>query len=118
MPALQELKAKWFIDLSRQGQFPPQTRHPGALLQPWTDGNLVELVLDGAPLMAEFYQRTEAILSASDPSQHELWLAQWKLQPVKLLGETNPAPDAETTILNVAKARAKVYFLGIARGNN
>ena len=112
MPALQELKAKWFIDLSRQGQFPPQTRHPGALLHPWTDGNLVELVLDGAPLMAEFYQRTEAILSASDPSQHELWLAQWKLQPVKLLGETNPAPDAETTILNVAKAGAKVYFLG------
>ncbi len=112
MPGLEQLKAKWFIDVSRAGEFPPQTRHPGAQLHPWTDGNLVEPVLDGAPLMAEFLQRAEAIINAPDPSQHELWLAQWKLQPVKLLGETNPAPDAETTLLNVAKAGARVYFLG------
>ena len=114
MPTLQELKAKWFIDVTLSGQFPPQTRHPGTQLQPYTDGNLVEFILDGAPLMAEFMQRAEAIINAPDPSRHELWLAQWKLQPVKLLGETESAPDAETEILRLAQAGAKVYFLGSA----
>lgn len=112
MPSLQTLKDKWFLDIALKGQFPPQTRHPGSQLQPHTDGNLVEPVIDGAPLMAEFYRRTQAIINASNPSDHELWLAQWKLTPVQLLGETNPVTDAETQVLNVAKSGAGVYFLG------
>jgi hypothetical protein len=90
MPTLQQLKDKWFLDVSREGQFPPQTRHPGTQLQPYTDGNLVEPVLDGAPLLAEFNQRVEAIINAPGPTQYERWIAQWRLDPVELLGETNP----------------------------
>jgi phosphatidylserine/phosphatidylglycerophosphate/cardiolipin synthase-like enzyme len=109
---LQELKDKWFVDVSRGDQFPPQARYPGSQLQPHTDGNLVEAVIDGAPLMAEFYRRAKAIIKAPDPAQHELWIAQWRLDPVKLLGETNSAEDAQTMILNVARAGATVFFLG------
>ncbi len=112
MPTLQELKDKWFLDTMRAGQFPPQTRHPGSQLQPYTDGNLVEPVIDGAALMAEFHERVEAIIAAPDPAQYELWVAQWKLTPVQLLGETHPVKDAETQILDAARAGIKVYFLG------
>jgi len=112
MPTLQKLKEKWFLDVSLEGQFPPQTRHPGTQIQPYTDGNRVEPIIDGAPLMAEFHQRAEAIINAPDPSQYELWLAQWKLTPVQLLGQTSSAKDAETQMLDVAKSGAKVYFLG------
>jgi phosphatidylserine/phosphatidylglycerophosphate/cardiolipin synthase-like enzyme len=109
---LQELKNKWFIDVSGDDQFPPQARHPDSQLQPHTDGNLVEPVIDGAPLMAEFYRRARAIIEAPDPAQHQLWIAQWRLDPVKLLGATSSAEDAETMILEVARAGAKVFFLG------
>lgn len=112
MPTLPELKDKWFLDTGREGQFPPQTRHPGSQLQPYTDGNLVEPVIDGAALMSEFHQRVEAIIVAPDSSQVELWVAQWKLTPVQLLGETHPVKNAETQILDAARAGVKVYFLG------
>jgi hypothetical protein len=42
MPTLEELKAKWFVDVLLKGQFPPQTRHPNPQLQPYTDGNLAD----------------------------------------------------------------------------
>jgi phosphatidylserine/phosphatidylglycerophosphate/cardiolipin synthase-like enzyme len=112
MPTLQELKARWFLDTEREGQFPPQTRHPGSQLQPYTDGNLVEPVIDGAALMAEFHERVEKIIAAPNPSQYELWVAQWKLTPVQLLGETHPVKDAETQILDAARAGVRVHFLG------
>jgi phosphatidylserine/phosphatidylglycerophosphate/cardiolipin synthase-like enzyme len=112
MPTLQQLKDKWFLDTGQNGQFPPQTRHPGSQLQAHTDGNLVEPVIDGAALMAEFHERVEAIIAAPDPAQYQLWVAQWKLTPVQLLGETHPVKDAETQILDAAKAGVKVYFLG------
>jgi phosphatidylserine/phosphatidylglycerophosphate/cardiolipin synthase-like enzyme len=118
MPSLQQLKAKWFIDVALEGQFPPHTRHPRTQLQPYTDGNLVEPVIDGAALMGEFNRRADTIITAPDPTQHELWLAQWRLEPVKLLGETNPGPDAETKILEVARSGAKVYFLGSGHVGN
>jgi hypothetical protein len=61
MPTLQELKDKCFLDSDRERQFPPQTRHPGSQLQAHTDGNLVEPVIDGAALMAEFHEWDESI---------------------------------------------------------
>ncbi len=112
MHTLQELKDKWFLDMSLEGEFPPQTRHPETQLQAHTDGNLVEPIIDGAPLMAEFYERAEVIINAPDPAQYEVWLAQWKLTPVKLLGETNSAADAETKILKLAEAGTRIFFLG------
>ena len=109
---LEELKNRWFIDVSASNLFPPQTRLSGSQLQPHTDGNLVEPVIDGAPLMAEFYRRSKAIIDSSNPGAHELWIAQWRLDPVKLLGQTSSAEDAETMICEVAGAGARVLFLG------
>ena len=111
-PTLQELKDKWFLDVSQAGQFPPQTRHPGARVQPSTDGNLVEPLLGGAAVMAEFHHRVEAMLQADDPGRYELWIGSWRIQPVKLLGVNRPAPDAKSMILAAARAGIKVYYLG------
>ena len=107
-----ELTQKWFVDVERDGQFPPQTRHPGTRVQPYTDGNLVEPIIDGADLMAEFHRQAEAVLSAPNPGQYELWLNQWRLDPVNLLGETGDASDAHALILDLARAGVTVYYLG------
>ena len=111
-PTLQELKNKWFLDVSEVGPFPPQARHPGALVKPHTDGNLVEPLLGGAAVMAEFHDQVEAMMQADDPSQYEVWIGSWRIQPVKLLGMNRPAPDAQTMILDAARAGIKVYYLG------
>jgi hypothetical protein len=68
MSALQGFKDNWFLDTGQAGQFPPQTRHSGSQLQPCPDGNLVEAVIDGAALMAEFHERIENIIAA--PIRH------------------------------------------------
>ena len=112
MPTLEELKSKWFLDVSPGDRFPPQVRHPHSRLQPFTDGNLVVPIIDGAPFMAEFYQRAEAILSAPDPSQHELWLSQWKLQAVKLLGETGGGAGCRNRAVAIGRSRRQNLFLG------
>jgi phosphatidylserine/phosphatidylglycerophosphate/cardiolipin synthase-like enzyme len=112
MPSLSELKAKWFIDVTSGGQFPPQTRHPGTQVQPFTDGNLVEPLIEGATVMADFHQRVEKMITAPDPTQHELWFASWQLDAVKLLGATKPEKDAKAKILDAAQAGVKVYYLG------
>lgn len=111
MSPLDALKEKWFIDVSQDGQFPPQTRHPGTQVQPYTDGNLVEPIIDGQPLMADFYERVTQILNSPNPGDYQIWLAQWRLDPVKLLGETNPAPDVETLLFNAVEAGVKLYFM-------
>ena len=55
MPALSELKKKWFVDVNDQEAFPPQARHPGSNLMPFTDGNQVELLVEGATVMGDFH---------------------------------------------------------------
>jgi len=112
MPNLQELKDKWFIDLDVKGTFPPKTRHEGALVKPYTDGNLVEPLVDGAALMAEFYDQLQMMLSDDDPSQWELYVSAMNIQAVKLLGENNPAPDVMTMLLQAAESGIQVYYLG------
>jgi phosphatidylserine/phosphatidylglycerophosphate/cardiolipin synthase-like enzyme len=112
MPTLQELKDKWFIDLTAEEKFPPQTRHKGALVSAYTDGNQLEPLIDGAALMAEFHDQLEMMINSEDPSQWTLFISAMNIQPVKLLGETNPAKDAMAKILDAAEAGVKVYYLG------
>jgi phosphatidylserine/phosphatidylglycerophosphate/cardiolipin synthase-like enzyme len=113
MPKLAELKAKWFLDVSLGGQFPPQTRHPGTQLQSYTDGNLVEPLIEGETVMADFRQRVNDMIASPNANQHELWIASWRLDPVKLLGEEHPdKKDAEEIIADAAAAGVKVFYLG------
>ncbi len=112
MTSLQELKDKWFIDVSDTSVFPPQTRFPGSKIQPYADGNLVEPLIDGAAIMGDFYYRVEEMLKSDDPSQCQIMVAAMGIDPIKLLGENGPAKDVMTTMIDAAKAGAKVYFLG------
>jgi len=112
MPTLQELKDKWFIDVNKEGQFPPQTRHKGALVNPFTDGNQLEPLIDGAALMAEFHDQLEMLINSADPRLWSLYIASMNIQPVKLLGENNPAKDVMSKILDAAEAGVHVYYLG------
>lgn len=112
MTKLQELKDKWFIDVEDEGQFPPQNRHEGALVYPYTDGNLVEPLIDGVALMAEFNDELDMLDHTEDPSQWTLYISAMNIHDVKLLGENNPAKGAMTHILVAAEAGVKVYYLG------
>jgi len=112
MSKLQELKDKWFIDVSLEGQFPPQTRFKGAMVSPYTDGNHLEPLIDGAALMAEFHEQLEMLIHADDPSQWNLFISAMNIHPVKLLGVNNPAKDAMAKILDAAEAGVHVYYMG------
>ena len=112
MTTLQKLKDKWFIDVTLEGQFPPQTRFEGAMVRPYTDGNHLEPLVDGAALMAEFHDQLEFLLQQDDPSEWNLFISAMNIHPVKLLGVNNPAKDAMSKILDVAEAGVHVYYLG------
>ena len=112
MPTLRELKDKWFLDVSIEDQFPPQTRHPGALVSSHTDGNLVEPLISGADMMAEFHRQVQAMIDSDDPNQYELWVGSWRIQPVKLLGMNSSVKDAQSFIIEAARAGINVYYLG------
>ena len=117
MTSRKTLQDKWFIDVTAEGRFPPQTRHPAARLQPYTDGNLVEPLIEGATIMGDFADRVEAIMASKDPGRCGIWVAAMGLDPIKLKGENGPAEDVITTMLNAAAAGVDVYFLGSGQGN-
>jgi phosphatidylserine/phosphatidylglycerophosphate/cardiolipin synthase-like enzyme len=110
MPAVDELKNKWFLDVGIEDRFPPQTRHPGTQVQPSTDGNKVEALIDGAEVMKAVHARIQAMLT--DPINCEFWLPSWRLDPVRMLGQSRPGTDAEAVILNAAAQGVKVHYLG------
>jgi hypothetical protein len=37
----------WFVDVADPDSFPPQQRHPGSHINPSTNGNEVELLVEG-----------------------------------------------------------------------
>ena len=111
MTRLSELKERWFIDVARKDAFPPQLRHPGTQIQAYTDGNLVEPIIDGKAIMGDFYYRVAAMLAGDDPRHCQILIAAMGIDPVRLLGESGPAPDAMTTLLEAAGAGVQVYFL-------
>ncbi len=112
MTSLQALKKKWFLDLSVEGSFPPQSRHPGAMVFDHTEGNNVEPVIDGYALMSDYHRRLTEMIEAPDPSVYEVWVSMWHFDDVKLLGVTNPAESAFELTLKAAEAGVKIVFLG------
>jgi phosphatidylserine/phosphatidylglycerophosphate/cardiolipin synthase-like enzyme len=116
IPSLSELKTKWFVDVEMPDSFPPQQRHPGSKIKPSTDGNQVELLVEGATVMADFHHRVEEMLAADDPSRGFILVAAMGIDPVKSLGENDPAPDAKSLMLQAAEAGVQVYFLASGQG--
>ncbi len=112
MAALQSLKEKWFVDFNEGDVFPPQSRHPDALVLDHTDGNLVEPVIDGEALMSDYHRRLNEMINSPDPTVYEVWVSMWTFDDVKLLGLTNPAESAFELTLKAAEAGVTVYFLG------
>jgi phosphatidylserine/phosphatidylglycerophosphate/cardiolipin synthase-like enzyme len=133
MPTLDELKNKWFLQIldipetmresppSLTVFGPPNSRIPGSRLTPYTDGNRIELLIDGKEILKDFHDRISVLTSLarddvfSDPDQkkQELWICSWRLDGVPLLGQTAPlGNDAITKIEEAAEAGVKVYFLG------
>jgi len=117
MTSLQDLKDKWFVDVDQEAVFPPQTRHHEARIQPHSDGNLVQPLIDGAAIMGDFHFRVEEMLNSGNPEECLVFVAAMGIDPVKLLGENGPAKDAMTTMIEAAEAGVKVYFLGSGQGN-
>lgn len=70
MPNLNDLKQKWFIDVTGAStSFPPSSRHSGSKqVQPYTDGNIVIPLIDGESYMSIIRQ---SILDL--PTQSEVW---------------------------------------------
>lgn len=96
MSTLQELKDKWFVDVSQGDSFPPQTRHRVSKIQPSSDGNLVESLIDGAAIMGDFHYRAEKMLNCDNPEDCLIIVAAMGIDPVKLLGENGPAKGGPT----------------------
>lgn len=112
MTSLDELKSKWFIDVNLDGQFPPQTRFQSAMVSPYTDGNHLKPLIDGAAMMADFHDQLEMMINSDDPSKWTLYISAMNIHPVKLKGLNHPNKDAMTKILDAAEAGVKVYYMG------
>jgi phosphatidylserine/phosphatidylglycerophosphate/cardiolipin synthase-like enzyme len=109
--SLQELKEKWFVNISDQDAFPPQARYPGSKIKPHTDGNLVEPLIDGAAIMGDFYRRLETMIQCDDPSETIAMLAAMGIDPVMPLGEDVLGEDIKTKFLEAAEKGVNVYML-------
>ena len=86
MTSLHKLKDKWFIDVTDENDFPPQTRFPGSKIRPYADGNLVEPLIDGAAIMGDFYYRVADMLKSDDPSRCQIIVAAMGIDPVIFSG--------------------------------
>ena len=111
MPSLDELHERWFLDVDDPSGFPPQSRHPGALVNPYTDGNQVTPIYNGADYMARAYELIRAMIDNDDPSACWLWIHAWRMEPVKGLGETADGPDIVSLLEEAARAGVQVRFL-------
>ena len=111
MTSLPELKDRWFIDVNQEAGFPPQARHPGSGIQPHTDGNLVEPLIDGAAIMSDFYIRLDEARRSANPDQCFAMLASMGIDPVKPMGENEPGTDIKSLLLEAAEAGVNIYFL-------
>lgn len=98
MPTLAQLKSKWFIAMD--GTSPdgvPRQRHtPGTgagdyALADSTDGNTVTPIIDGKDFMKKWH---DLVVALHGQTNAELYLAGWRLEGVKTLGESIPSSDA------------------------
>ncbi len=87
---LDELKKRWFIDVSdATTSFPPSKRYPESKqLQPFTDGNLVIPLIDGKDYMGKVRDSITKL-----PAQSDIWFVGWEFDNVATLGATATLPQ-------------------------
>ena len=81
------------------------------MVHPYTDGNRVTPIYNGADYMARAYELIRFMIDGEDPSACRLWLHAWRMEPVKVLGETVDGPDIVSLLEEAAHAGVQVRFL-------
>ncbi len=94
MRTVDELRARWFIDVNDSTRFPPQARHHDSAVSPWTDGNRVEALLDGEQFMGRWADGLQAMTDSATPSEAAVWISGWRLEGVRTRGADHPESDA------------------------
>jgi phosphatidylserine/phosphatidylglycerophosphate/cardiolipin synthase-like enzyme len=106
---LAELRGKWFIDPSvTDPALPPTARHPTSTVQPYTDGNLVEFLVDGKDYMRVWH---DSVLDLTTLGDGEILHSGWRFEGVKTLGESVPASDALEMLQAASLAGVSVYVM-------
>uniref|UniRef100_A0AAU2AFK9 Phospholipase D family protein n=1 Tax=Streptomyces sp. NBC_00093 TaxID=2975649 RepID=A0AAU2AFK9_9ACTN len=114
MPTLAELRDKWFIDPSATDPtLPPTARHPTSTVQPYTDGNLVEFLVDGKDYMRVWH---DSVLDLTNRGGGEILHSGWRFEGVKTLGESVPASDALEMLQAASLAGVSVYVMMSVHG--
>ncbi len=110
MPTLNDLKQKWFIDISSAlVSFPPSKRHPKSKqLQPFTDGNLVIPLIDGEVYMDKVRDSITKL-----PAQSDIWFVSWELDNVATLGATATLPHNRTWELIADANKRQITVCGL-----
>lgn len=114
MAKLEVLKDKWFLRLKDDSN-PLNKRHSGTGLNDWTDGNKVEMLVDGNAVMEHFYGCVEKMIrfmeeNENTPNPPQIWLANFNLTNVEMLGPKRGG-RIHSLMLNAAQRGIKVYFL-------
>jgi phosphatidylserine/phosphatidylglycerophosphate/cardiolipin synthase-like enzyme len=109
MPSLDDLKSTWFINFpeSMPPLFPPSDRYPGCAISRCTDGNRVQLLLDGSAYMAEWYQSLENLGDSTGTAL----IAGWQLQNVPLLGRSRMDTAAHDRLEQAHRRGVRLFIL-------
>ena len=112
--SLDGLKSKWFLDFEDDGNV-LNKRHPGTGLSDWTDGNKVEVLIDGKTLMEHFHSSLEKMIrfmekNENTPNPPNIWISNLDMTNIELLGPKKGGKVYDL-ILKAAQKGVMVYLL-------
>ena len=106
---LDELKRKWFINVSDTTSFPPRIRHAGSTVRASTDGNKVQGLRDGQVFMGKWADAVDAMRLGASPKDCQVWITGWRLEGVETRGHDHPDSDALDMLNAAYSAGVKVF---------
>lgn len=114
MLTINELKKKWFLDFNKSNN-PLCRRPPDSELSNWTDGNEVEIIIDGKALMEHFYNCIQKMigfmgLNKNTQNPPQIWISNMDITNIELLGP-GKGGDIFELLIRAAKIGVKVYLL-------
>jgi phosphatidylserine/phosphatidylglycerophosphate/cardiolipin synthase-like enzyme len=112
MPTLEQLRQKWFINPEDMTSFPPPQRLPGSQLAPYTDGNLVTHLHDGAGVMALYADVLDSFSTAETPQDCHFWFMAMGVDRVPLRGVQVSKKDAWERLWEAAEQGVNIFYLG------